>query len=88
MFGLLIIRANGQRRNPFRRRSVVVSVPDSTLTPGERRVFEEYEIVGAEPPAYEVDYLVPSIGRGGRHPQPLAALVLSHPMEGSGERCT
>ena len=68
--------------------SVIVSVPNSTLTPGaavleskqavcsqanvknkvvpvalQRRVFQEYGIAGAEPRAYEIDYLVtPALG--------------------------
>lgn len=68
--------------------AVIVSVPDSTLTPGaavlesrqavcaqpspknkevpvalQRKVFQEYGIAGAEPRAYEVDYLItPALG--------------------------
>ena len=74
-------------RSP-RPRNVVVSIPDSRLTPGatllvsrqavcaqegaknktvpvalQRKVFEEYGIAGADPRAYEVDYLVtPALG--------------------------
>lgn len=76
------------RQHPRQPQIVVVSVPDSRLTPGaailasrqqvcsqanpgnkpvpaalQRRVFQEYGIVGAEPQAYEVDYLVtPALG--------------------------
>ena len=78
----------GVRRQSQSRSHVLVSVPDSRLTPGaallasrqavcaepntrnkvvpvalQRKVFEEYGIAGAEPRAYEVDYLVtPALG--------------------------
>ena len=71
-----------------RKHPLVVSIPDSSLTPGatilenpralcaqsntnnkavpilmQRQVFEEYGIFGADPRAYEVDYLVtPALG--------------------------
>jgi hypothetical protein len=77
----------GLQRRP-RPQALVVSTPDSRLTPGaavlasrqaicaqantnnkavpvalQRKVFEEYGIAGAEPQAYEVDYLVtPALG--------------------------
>jgi hypothetical protein len=78
----------GVRRQSQSRSYVLVSIPDSRLTPGaallasrqavcaepntrnkavpvalQRKVFEEYGIPGAEPRAYEVDYLVtPALG--------------------------
>lgn len=79
----LVIRQSRPLAQP-----VVVSIPDSRLTPGaailatrqmvcslantknkavpmalQKQVFEEYGIAGAEPHAYEVDYLVtPALG--------------------------
>jgi len=76
------------RINPSLANTRVLSIPDSSLTPGatllenrqavcaqenvknkvvpvslQRKVFEEYGIAGAEPRAYEVDYLVtPALG--------------------------
>jgi hypothetical protein len=78
----------GARRQSESRSQVLVSIPNSNLTPGaallasrqvvcaepntrnkavpvalQRKVFEEYGIAGAEPRAYEVDYLVtPALG--------------------------
>jgi hypothetical protein len=75
-------------RQTSRRPAVIVSVPNSEITPGaallvsrpavcaqentknkvvpvalQRKVFEEYGIAGADPRAYEVDYLVtPALG--------------------------
>jgi hypothetical protein len=83
----LFVRSSMDRQVRLRT-AVVVSLPDSTLTPGatilvdrgtvcaqesannkavpvalQRRVFEEYRIEGADPRAYEVDYLVtPALG--------------------------
>jgi tRNA(Glu) U13 pseudouridine synthase TruD len=77
----------GRRERPLPR-PIVVSIPDSRLTPGaailatrqavcslantknkavsralQKQVFEEYGIAGAEPQAYEVDYLItPALG--------------------------
>jgi hypothetical protein len=74
--------------NRLRSRQMVLSIPDSSLTPGaallasrgavceqantnnkavpvalQRQVFDEYGITGADPLAYEVDYLVtPALG--------------------------
>jgi hypothetical protein len=87
VLGLFFIRSSSaqQSQSP---RWAVVSIPDSTLTPGaallvsrgavcaqtntknkavpvalQRKVFEEYGLTGAEPRAYEVDYLVtPALG--------------------------
>jgi hypothetical protein len=76
------------RASRMRPQFAVVSIPDSTLTPGaallvtgrgvcaqentknkavpvalQRKVFEEYGIAGADPRAYEVDYLItPALG--------------------------
>ena len=81
-FGLLFVRSIPHRR------PLIVSIPDSRLTPGatllvsrpavcaeeniknkavpvalQRKVFEQYGMVGADPQAYEVDYLVtPALG--------------------------
>ena len=86
--GLFLSRSESARRSQSRYRPVIVSIPDSALTPGaallvnreavcaqaniknkavpvalQRQVFEEYGIAGAEPRAYEVDYLVtPALG--------------------------
>jgi hypothetical protein len=86
--GLLLTRATMERRTLSRSHALIVSIPDSTLTPGatllvsrltvcaqenirnravppalQRKVFEEYGIAGADPRAYEVDYLVtPALG--------------------------
>jgi hypothetical protein len=80
--------AGTSRRSRSRPSAVIVSSPDSSLTPGatllvsrravcaqvniknkvvpvalQRKVFEEYGIAGADPRAYEVDYLVtPALG--------------------------
>jgi hypothetical protein len=88
VFGLLFVRSTTDRQKFSRRHALIVSIPDSTLTPGatllvsrpavcaqenvknkavpvalQRRVFEEYGISGADPRAYEVDYLVtPALG--------------------------
>lgn len=86
--GSFLIRSDSARQSQSRYRAVIVSIPDSTLTPGaallvnreavcaqpniknkavpaalQMKVFEEYGIAGAEPRAYEVDYLVtPALG--------------------------
>jgi hypothetical protein len=83
--GLVLIRSVTV---PGHRRPLILSIPNSALTPGatllvnrpvvcaaenvknkavpvalQRRVFEEYGIAGADPRAYEVDYLVtPALG--------------------------
>jgi hypothetical protein len=88
VFGLLLARAVVGLQSRPRPQAVVVSIPNSKLTPGaailasrqavcaqantknkavpvalQRKVFEEYGIAGAEPQAYEVDYLVtPALG--------------------------
>jgi anti-sigma factor RsiW len=88
VLGLYLVPSVGSRQGQPRTRTVVVSVPDSRLTPGavilmsrqavcaqantrnkavplalQRKVFREYGIAGAEPRAYEVDYLVtPALG--------------------------
>jgi hypothetical protein len=88
VLGLLLARSVAGLPSRPRPRAVVVSIPDSRLTPGaavlasrqavcaqantnnkavpvalQRKVFEEYGIAGAEPQAYEVDYLVtPALG--------------------------
>jgi hypothetical protein len=85
---LLLARLSLGRRSQLLSQAVVVSLPDSTITPGatllvsrpavcaqeniknkpvpavlQRRVFEEYGIAGADPRAYEVDYLItPALG--------------------------
>ncbi|MGA3190581.1 MAG: hypothetical protein ABSF22_26040 [Bryobacteraceae bacterium] len=77
-----------ERQSASRRHVLIVSIPDSRLTPGatllasrpavcaqeniknkavpvalQRKVFEQYGITGADPRAYEVDYLVtPALG--------------------------
>jgi len=87
-FSLLFARSTMERRSLSRRRALIVSIPDSRLTPGatllasrpavcaqeniknkavpvalQRKVFEQYGIAGADPHAYEVDYLVtPALG--------------------------
>jgi hypothetical protein len=87
-FGLLFVRSILERQNSPRRHALIVSIPDSRLTPGatllasqpaecaeeniknkavpvalQRKVFEQYGIAGADPRAYEVDYLVtPALG--------------------------
>jgi anti-sigma factor RsiW len=87
--GFFVARFGREPHNrPFRQQAAIMSIPDSTLTPGatvlvsrrmvcaqanlnnkavpvalQRRVFEEYGISGADPRAYEVDYLVtPGLG--------------------------
>jgi hypothetical protein len=86
--GLFLARAVVRLQNRPQPQAVVVSIPDSRLTPGaavlasrqavcalentknksvpvalQKKVFEEYGITGAEPKAYEVDYLVtPALG--------------------------
>jgi hypothetical protein len=86
--GLFLSRSGFSLRNHSRPSAVIVSSPDSSLTPGaallassrtvcaqvniknkvvpaalQRKVFEEYGIAGADPRAYEVDYLVtPALG--------------------------
>jgi len=83
VLGLFLVRV---MREPSR--TPIVSIPNSSLTPGatllvnrpavcaqeniknrvvpvalQRRVFEEYGIAGADPRAYEVDYLItPALG--------------------------
>jgi hypothetical protein len=85
---LLLVRSILERQNSPRRHALIVSIPDSRLTPGatllasqpavcaeeniknkavpvalQRKVFEQYGIAGADPRAYEVDYLVtPALG--------------------------
>jgi len=85
--GLFLLRLDVHRDTSFNS-AVVVSVPDSALTPGatvlasrqtvcaeaniknklvpvalQRKVLQEYGIAGAEPRAYEIDYLVtPALG--------------------------
>ncbi len=85
--GLLLFRLGVQRYDSSHA-AVIVSVPDSALTPGatvlesrqkvcaeaniknrvvpvalQRKVLQEYGIAGAEPRAYEIDYLVtPALG--------------------------
>jgi hypothetical protein len=85
---LFLAGSQTNRSARSRPRAVIVSMPDSRLTPGaavlttrmmvcaqantknktvpaalQRKVFEEYGIAGAEPRAYEVDYLVtPALG--------------------------
>lgn len=86
--GLFFSAPSLQWHRPSRLQPVIVSIPDSRLTPGaallvsrpavcaqantknkavpvtlQRKVFEEYGIAGADPRAYEVDYLVtPALG--------------------------
>jgi len=86
--GLYLVRAAVTGPGRPHRQTVIVSIPDSRLTPGaallasrqtvcaqantknkavpvalQREVFQEYGISGAEPQAYEVDYLVtPALG--------------------------
>jgi anti-sigma factor RsiW len=86
--GVLLARSVAGLQSRPRTRALVVSIPDTRLTPGaavlasrqvvcaqastnnkavpaalQRKVFEEYGIAGAEPQAYEVDYLVtPALG--------------------------
>jgi len=104
-FGLILARSSGFQRPQTRRRAMITSIPDSTLTPGatvlisrgavcsgesaknkavpvslQKKVFEEYGIAGAEPRAYEVDYLVtPALGGAddihNLWPQPYFATV-------------
>jgi hypothetical protein len=88
VLSLFFIRFVISRRDRSLPQPVVVSIPDSRLTPGaailatrqavcslantknkavpvalQKQVFEEYGIAGAEPRAYEVDYLVtPALG--------------------------
>lgn len=85
---LFLVRPGAGRYGQTHPRSLIVSTPDSRLTPGaailttrlavcaqanarnksvsvalQKQVFEEYGIAGAEPRAYEVDYLVtPALG--------------------------
>jgi hypothetical protein len=85
---LVLTRSDTGRYGQPRPPSMVVSMPDSRLTPGaaifttrlavcaqanaknksvpvalQKKAFEEYGIAGAEPRAYEVDYLVtPALG--------------------------
>jgi hypothetical protein len=85
--GLFLVRLSVQRDNSPHS-TVIVSVPDSAITPGatvlasrqtvcaeaniknkivpvalQRKVLQEYGIAGAEPRAYEIDYLVtPALG--------------------------
>jgi hypothetical protein len=87
-FGFLFVHSTMERRDLSRRHALIVSIPDSRLTPGatllanrpavcaqeniknkvvpvalQRQVFEQYGIAGADPHAYEVDYLVtPALG--------------------------
>jgi hypothetical protein len=77
-----------EKQDLKRQHAIIVSIPDSRLTPGatllvgrpavcaqeniknkavpvalQRKVFEQYGIAGADPHAYEVDYLVtPALG--------------------------
>jgi hypothetical protein len=86
--GLLLLRMMIERQDLKRQHQLIVSIPDSRLTPGatllvsrpavcaqeniknravpvalQRKVFEQYGIAGADPHAYEVDYLVtPALG--------------------------
>jgi hypothetical protein len=86
--GLFLVHSLVSRQSSSVPRGVIVSIPDSRLTPGaailasrqavcaqantknkavpvalQKKVFEEYGIAGAEPQAYEVDYLVtPALG--------------------------
>lgn len=86
--GLMVLGLYLSRQGRVRPHAVIVSVPDSRLTPGaailatrqavcaqanvnnkavpvalQQKVFQEYGIAGAEPEAYEVDYLVtPALG--------------------------
>jgi hypothetical protein len=86
--GVFLARSVAGLQSRPRPQALVVSIPDSRLTPGaavlasrqavcaqantknkavpvalQRKVFEEYGIAGAEPQAYEVDYLVtPALG--------------------------
>lgn len=86
--GLMVLGWYVGRQSKVRPPAVIVSIPDSRLTPGaailatrqtvcaqantnnkavpvalQRKVFQEYGISGAEPQAYEVDYLVtPALG--------------------------
>lgn len=88
VLGLLLARSGVGRPRHLRSHAVIVSMPDSTLTPGatllvgrpavcaeaniknkavpvvlQRKVFQEYGIAGADPRAYEIDYLVtPALG--------------------------
>lgn len=88
VLGLLLVRTLLSRQGRALQKTIVVSIPDSRLTPGaailanrqavceqsntknkpvpvalQRQVFAEYGIAGAEPQAYEVDYLVtPALG--------------------------
>jgi hypothetical protein len=85
---LFLVRSLVSRQSRSALPGVIVSIPNSRLTPGaailasrqdvcaqtntrnkaapvalQRKVFEEYGIAGAEPQAYEVDYLVtPALG--------------------------
>jgi hypothetical protein len=88
---LFLTHSIGERQDLSRQRAthpLIVSIPDSNLTPGatllvsrpavcaqeniknkavpvalQRKVFEQYGIAGADPRAYEVDYLVtPALG--------------------------
>jgi hypothetical protein len=84
----ITVRSSADRQSRSHLKAMVVSAPDSVLTPGaallesrqavcaqanaknkmvpvalQRKVFEEYGIAGAEPQAYEVDYLItPALG--------------------------
>jgi hypothetical protein len=88
VLGLFLVRSLASPQSRSASQGVIVSIPDSRLTPGaailasrqavcaqtntknktvpvalQRKVFEEYGIAGAEPQAYEVDYLVtPALG--------------------------
>jgi len=88
MLSLYLAGAVGSRQSRPHPQTLIVSIPDSRLTPGaallasrqavcaqantknkavtvalQREVFQEYGIAGAEPQAYEVDYLVtPALG--------------------------
>jgi hypothetical protein len=85
--GFLLVSIIARQHAPLGS-AVIVSVPDSTLTPGatliasrqaicaqaniknkavpvalQKRVFQEYGIAGAQPRAYEIDYLItPALG--------------------------
>ena len=87
-FSALLLVRSTNHASQTRTQSAIVSIPNSTLTPGtallenqrvlcsqvsannkavpvplQKKVFEEYGIAGADPRAYEVDYLVtPALG--------------------------
>lgn len=88
VLGVFLVRSLVSPQTKSHSQAIVVSIPDSRLTPGatilasreavcaqtssnnkvvsvaiQRKVFEEYGITGAQPQAYEVDYLVtPALG--------------------------